>query len=291
MPKFNKQNKKRIDPRYFLSESIEREDLIEDIREFSKDVAGSRDTYGDIDKLAVMDVAELEEYFRSLTSSGQNTARLAEETWQKFINEESTSGDEIIETSDGKVVIFSQWAKSHIEDGHKDPGKGSVFADFNLGLISSKLQGISLLPSEESTISSPEVDSEVDSSDPSKSVYEIEVSNVGYDLVIPNDEAARLPDARQTEVEKEDRNGPIKVNAYLTSAPLESFMTSTMSIVIRPTDQIKFVPETIASDERIAAAIERGELYSVISSWPGRGNVPPASQWGDDWAVILPNQQ
>lgn len=229
MPKLNKQNKKRINPRYFLNESIEREVPIKDIRT----------TY--------------------------------EENWQKFINEESTSGDEVVETSDGKVVIFSQWAKSHIEDGHKDPGKGSVFADFNLGLINNELQGISL--------------------DPSKSVYEVEVSNVGYDLVIPNDEAARLPDARQTEVEKEDRNGPIKVNAYLTSAPLESFMTSTMSIVIRPTDQIKFVPETIASDERIAAAIERGELYSVISSWPGRGNVPPASQWGDDWAVILPNQQ
>ena len=71
MPKFYGQNKKRIDPRYFLHESIEREDLIDEIREFSKDVAGSRDTYGDIDKLAEMDLAELDEYFRSLTSSGE----------------------------------------------------------------------------------------------------------------------------------------------------------------------------------------------------------------------------
>ena len=70
MPKFYRQNKKRIDPRYFLSESVEREDLIDDIREFSKDVAGSRDTYGDIDKLAEMDIQELEEYFKSLINSG-----------------------------------------------------------------------------------------------------------------------------------------------------------------------------------------------------------------------------
>ena len=71
MPKIYKNKKKHINPRYFLNESVEREDLIDDIREFSKDVAGSRDTYGDIDKLAEMDLQELEEYFRGLTSSGE----------------------------------------------------------------------------------------------------------------------------------------------------------------------------------------------------------------------------
>jgi hypothetical protein len=75
MPKFYRKNKKRIDPRYFLNESVERDDLIDDIREFSKDVAGSRDTYGDIDKLAEMDLQELEVYFRSLTSSMEGSAR------------------------------------------------------------------------------------------------------------------------------------------------------------------------------------------------------------------------
>ncbi len=69
MPKIYKNKKKHIDPRYFLNESVEREDLIDDIREFSKDVAGSRDTYGDIDKLVEMDLQELEEYFKSLIGS------------------------------------------------------------------------------------------------------------------------------------------------------------------------------------------------------------------------------
>jgi len=58
-----------MNPRYFLNESVEREDLIDDIREFSKDVTGSRNTYGDIDKLAEMDLEELETYFNSLIGS------------------------------------------------------------------------------------------------------------------------------------------------------------------------------------------------------------------------------
>ena len=71
MPKFHRQNRKKLNPRYFLNESVEREDLIDDIREFSKAVADSRDTYGDIDKIAEMDLQELEEYFKSLISLTQ----------------------------------------------------------------------------------------------------------------------------------------------------------------------------------------------------------------------------
>ncbi len=68
MPKVYKNKKKHINPRYFLNESVEREDLIDDIRELSKDVAGSRDAYGDIDKLAEMDMEELEVYLQALAS-------------------------------------------------------------------------------------------------------------------------------------------------------------------------------------------------------------------------------
>lgn len=70
MPRFTGQNKKKTNPRYFLNESLEREDIIEDIREFSKDVTGSRNTYGDMEKLAVMDMQELEQYFKSLINQG-----------------------------------------------------------------------------------------------------------------------------------------------------------------------------------------------------------------------------
>ena len=41
-------------------------EIIDDIREFSKDVTGSRDTYGSMEKLEGMSLQELEQYFRSL---------------------------------------------------------------------------------------------------------------------------------------------------------------------------------------------------------------------------------
>mgnify|MGYP003679434853 CR=1 FL=1 len=71
---------------------------------------------------------------------------------------------------------------------------------------------------------------------PDQAVYTISVPGVGYDLVLPNNEAKQLENVEQLEVEKEDRQGPIMVNA-----------------------------------------------------WPGRGDVPPANQWGDDWAVVIPS--
>lgn len=68
MPKVYKNKKKHINPRYFLNESVEREDLIDDIRELSKEIAGSRDTYGDIDKLVELEMEELEEILQMLAN-------------------------------------------------------------------------------------------------------------------------------------------------------------------------------------------------------------------------------
>ena len=70
--------KKRVDPRYFLNESVAREDLIDEIREASKAMTGSRDTYGDIDKLVELDIEELKELLRGLSedsSSGVDAFR------------------------------------------------------------------------------------------------------------------------------------------------------------------------------------------------------------------------
>ena len=67
MPKVYKNKKKQINPRYFLNESVEREDLIDDIRELSKEISGSRDTYGDIDKLVELEMEELEKILQMLS--------------------------------------------------------------------------------------------------------------------------------------------------------------------------------------------------------------------------------
>jgi len=190
--------------------------------------------------------------------------KLLFENWRKYLLKEA---NELIQANDA-VVIFSDWAKGHIERGHKEPGKGSIFADFDLSLVNKAIEQAQLSPDQ--------------------AVYTVKVPGVGYDLVLPNDEAERLENAEQLEVEKEDRQGPIMVNAYRTSAPLESFKTDQMSVVIKPTSEIQYVPEELQQDQTVLSAIEQGTLYSVLSAWPGRGDVPPANQWGDDWAVIIP---
>jgi len=190
--------------------------------------------------------------------------KLLFENWRKYLLKEE---NEIIQTNNA-VVIFSDWAKGHIERGHKEPGKGSIFADFDLSLVNRALEQIQL--------------------NPNQAVYTISVPGVGYDLVLPNNEAEQLEGAEQLEVEKEDRQGPIMVNAYKTSLSLENFKTDKLSVVIRPSSEIQYVPEDLQQNENILSALEQGTLYSILSAWPGRGDVPPANQWGDDWAVIIP---
>ena len=57
--------------------------------------------------------------------------RLLFEKWNKFL---LTEANDMIKTGQN-LVIFADWAKGHIENSHKQPGKGSVFADFELNLI------------------------------------------------------------------------------------------------------------------------------------------------------------
>ena len=63
-------------------------------------------------------------------------------------------------------------------------------------------------------------------------------------------------------------------------------LTDELSVVVRPTDSLEYVPDDVK--EQVAPAVEEGRAYSILSAWPGRGDVPPASQWGEEWAVIIP---
>ena len=72
----------------------------------------------------------------------------------------------------------------------------------------------------------------------------------------------------------------------MTSAPLSDFLTDELSVVVRPTTDLQYVPDDVK--DQVASAVEEGRAYSILSDWPGRGDVPPASQWGDEWAVIIP---
>ena len=112
---------------------------------------------------------------------------------------------------------------------------------------------------------------------------------IGYDLVLPMDEAMALPNAEQVPVQKEERNGPVEVTGVTTTRSLDTFETDQLSVVIRRST-MQYVPDSLKSDPEVIAAEKEGRLYGVLSSWPGRGDVPMSSEWAGKWAVILPSQ-
>jgi hypothetical protein len=193
----------------------------------------------------------------------RNIMKLLMENWRKYILKEAT---DLLASQNGNVIIFSDWAKGHIERGHKEPGKGSIFADFDLSQVADAVAAIDV--------------------NPNQAVYTINVPDVGYDLVLPMDEALALPDAEMTKVAKEERGGEVLVPGVITSAPLDSFLTDKLSVVVRPTDSLEYVPDDVK--EQVAQAVEEGRVYSILSAWPGRGDVPPVPEWKKDWAVVIP---
>ena len=188
--------------------------------------------------------------------------KLLIENWNKFLNE----GTDLLQSKNGNVIIFADWAKGHIERGHKEPGLGSVFADFDLAEIGKALTQIDV--------------------DGQGGVYSVKIPGVGYNLVLPMSEAIKLPDAKKVVVTKEERGQPVNVVGIETSAPLEAFKTDQLSVVAHPTTDLQYVPDDVKS--KVSPAVESGKAYSLLSAWPGRGDTPPASQWGDNWAVIIP---
>ena len=186
------------------------------------------------------------------------------ENWKRFL----TEANETIQSGDN-LVIFADYAKGHIERGHKEPGKGSIFADFDLSLVNDAVSKVDI--------------------NPKKTVYTVSVPNVGYDLVMPMEEAVKLPDAKRVKVSKEERSGEVIVPGIETSKPLQDFLQDKLSVVIRQTTSLEYVPEDLK--DQVAQAVEQGKAYSILSAWPGRGDVPPSSdpEWKNNkWAVIIP---
>jgi hypothetical protein len=105
---------------------------------------------------------------------------------------------------------------------------------------------------------------------------------------MPTDKALQLPGAQKVVVTKEERGQPIEVIGVKTSKPLETFLQNTLSVVVRPTTDMQYVPDDVK--ETVADAVGQGKVYSVLSAWPGE-ETPPASKWGGKWAVIIPGQE
>jgi len=161
-----------------------------------------------------------------------------------------------------EAVEVPSWLKGKLEDVHTKPGQGSIFAksiDNVLKLAQDALDN----------------SKDIDKIANSTGTLTIKSPGIGYNLVLPMDQALKLPGAEKTEVEKQEGPNKIKVPAVTTTAPLTQFKSDELTIIVRP-----------KKDD--SGAVIPNE-YIVLSAFPGDPSIPRASEWGDSYAVVIPN--
>ena len=161
-----------------------------------------------------------------------------------------------------EAVEVPTWLKGKLEDVHVKPGQGSIFAkpiDNVLKLAQDTLDKTK----------------DIDKISNSTGTLTVKSPGIGYNLVLPIEQAKKLPGAKETEVEKIEGPNKIKVPAITTTAPLTQFKSDELTIIVRP-----------KKDE--AGAIIPNE-YIVLSAFPGDPSIPRASEWGKKYAVIIPD--
>jgi hypothetical protein len=160
-----------------------------------------------------------------------------------------------------EAVEIPTWLENKLEDVHTKPGQGSIFSKSIKDVL--KLAQDALDKSKD-----------VDKIANSTGTLTIKSPGIGYNLVLPIEQAKKLPGAKESEVEKLEGPNKIKVPAITTSAPLTQFKSDELTIIVRPK---KDEAGTIIPNE-----------YIVLSAFPGDPSIPRASEWGGKYAVIIP---
>ena len=52
-----------------------------------------------------------------------------------------------------------------------------------------------------------------------------------------------------------------------------------------------FLPEDVKEDGDIMNMINQGKVYSLLTAFPGNPNIPRASEWNGQFAVIVPTKE
>jgi hypothetical protein len=184
-------------------------------------------------------------------------------TFKQFFSEST----DILSTSTGHILL-SDYVKEHIAT-HNEIGVGSVFnKNINIKLIQQAA-----------------VNANVEGDG---GAYTVTVPGIGYNLVLPIDQALQLPAAEQTTVTKDERGQPVEVPAIKTSAGIDQFATDILTIIIRPSNP-DYLPDDVKGDEDVLQAIANKRSYSILTAFPGDPNIPLASEWNGRYAVILPS--
>jgi hypothetical protein len=186
---------------------------------------------------------------------------------------------DVIENSSGNIILVSDWVKNHIKE-HNKLGVGSIFRE---GITDGEIEEYINMVSDDVSEGG--------------GAYQVDVPNIGYNLVLPYDEAMDLPDAEETTTEKKEGPNVIEVPMVKTSEDVSSFSTNILTLIIRPSNP-NFLPDDVKGDENVLNKINEGKCFSLLTAFPGDPNIPRASEWvssedgqvNKKYAVVMPSK-
>ena len=178
-----------------------------------------------------------------------------------------------IQTSNGGVILVSDYVKNHIKD-HNQFGSGSVFKK---GITDEDINSFVNMVIENNELGEG-------------GAFEIEGPGIGFDLVKPYDEAMSYDNAEESTTIKKEGSNEIEVPLVRTSQSEDDFRSDRLTLIIRPSNP-NFLPEDVKEDGVIMNMINQGKVYSLLTAFPGNPNIPRASEWGGQFAVIVPTKE
>jgi hypothetical protein len=192
-------------------------------------------------------------------------------SFDKFLSESKINeSTDLIGSSNGNLIIVSDYVKNHIKE-HNELGAGSIFKK---GIT--EMEILNMIE---------RIKNEVN---PSQFAYQIKVPRIGYNLVLPYDEAMSLEEAVESATEKKEGTNPITVPLVQTIQPLSDFSTDDLTLIVRPSNP-QFLPEDVKMDPEVMKKIEEGKCYSLLTAFPGDPDIPKASEWNGMYAVVVPS--
>ena len=192
-------------------------------------------------------------------------------SFDKFLSESKINeSTDLIGSSNGNLIIVSDYVKNHIKE-HNELGVGSIFKK---GITDMEI--INMVE---------RIKNEVN---PSQSAYQIKVPGIGYNLVLPYDEAMNLEEAVESATEKKEGTNTITVPLVQTTQSLSDFSTDDLTFIVRPSNP-QFLPDDVKMDPEVMKKIEEGKCYSLLSAFPGDPDIPKTSEWNGMYAVVVPS--
>ena len=173
----------------------------------------------------------------------------------------------------GDTVLVSNYVKNHIKD-HNKFGTGSTFRE---GISDEEIMNFV-----NQVISNQELGD--------GGAFEIEVPEIGFDLVLPYEDAKKLNNAKESITIKKEGPNEIEVPLIRTSQSADDFKTNRLTLVIRKSNP-QFIPDDVKEDEEILNKLSDGKVYSLLTAFPGNPNIPRTSEWNGQYAVVEPKKE